>query len=442
MSNILNLDITKSLINPKDLKKYEEGLAAAEEKLWSGKEKLTDWVRLPLDYDETEINRIIEIAEKIKKQCQAFIVIGIGGSYIGARAAIAAMAPTNKKPEIYFAGFNISGTHHEELLDIIKDKDICLCVISKSGTTTEPLIAFSILKDVLYQKYGREEANKRIYAITDASKGLLIEEAKSEGYTYFEIPEEIGGRYSVLTAVGLLPIAVAGIDIKEILAGANTIAAELQPQNRLKLKNRLDMQSQSKAIPEPSVNGSIGNIIWQHVAIRNALFENGKKIEIFEYYEPRLLYFTEWLKQLFGESEGKDGRGIFPAALQFSTDLHSMGQFLQEGNQIFFETVLNIVDHKKDIIIPESAGQLLAGKSMNDINKAAMDGVISAHHSVGIPIIKIDIPELSPFYFGQMVYFFQATCALSSYLMGVNPFDQPGVEKYKSEMRKVLENND
>jgi len=421
MNRFIDLDFTRSLVEEKELSRYENQLKISNADLWSGREAFTGWVNLPLSYDKDEVQRIKETAEKIRKQCQVFIVIGIGGSYLGARAVINALKTEEDgyrvggPPEIYFAGQNLSGTYHSELIEKIKGKDLCLCVISKSGTTTESSIAFSILKDEVYKKYGRDEGNRRIYAITDAEKGILREETTREGYDSFVVPDDIGGRYSVLTAVGLLPIAVAGIDIDKLLEGA-ALAAE----TRLSSKRQERFYFSTLA------------------ATRLALLEKGKAIEIFEYYEPKLQYFAEWLKQLFGESEGKNGKGIFPAALQFSTDLHSMGQFLQEGNQIFFEMVLNVVNPQKDLIVPESAGSLLAGKSMNAVNQAAVKGVMAAHEAVGVPIIKLDIPELTPYYLGQMIYFFETVCALSGYLMGVNPFDQPGVENYKSEMRKVL----
>ncbi|MGI6727240.1 MAG: glucose-6-phosphate isomerase [Anaerovoracaceae bacterium] len=404
----LSLNISDSLVTEDRIMDYQSRLNENQSRLESGKDEFTGWVKLPFEYDQEEINRIIKTAAKIQNQCDAFVVIGIGGSYLGARAAIEMLKSSNKCiPDIYFAGQNISGTYHKELLEQIKDKDICLCVISKSGTTTETSIAFALLKECLIQKYGEEEAKQRIYAITDRKKGVLREEVKKEGYISFVVPDDIGGRYSVLTAVGLLPIAVAGIDIEAMLKGA---AAEARNKT----------------------NGFL------YAAIRNELFKRGKVIEIFEYYEPKLQYFGEWLKQLFGESEGKEGKGIFPATLQFSTDLHSMGQFLQEGNQIFFETVLNIIEPQKDLVVPEKVGGILAGKSMNQVNQAALKGVMAAHRSAGVPMIRIDIPSLTPYDFGQMVYFFERSCALSAYITGVNPFNQPGVENYKAEMRKML----
>lgn len=429
MSESIKLDLARSLVEPQTIAAWEGELLAAKEKLRSGQEPFTGWVSLPFDYDQQELSNIKAVAERIRKQCEVFIVIGIGGSYLGAQAAISALgsekgasekpaaaeeqaAEEQSAPEIYFAGQNLSGTYHKELLARIEGKELCLCVISKSGTTTESSVAFSILKDALYKKYGREEAAKRIYAITDAEKGILREETNREGYVSFVVPDDIGGRYSVLTAVGLLPIAVAGIDVEEMLAGAAAAAA---------------------AVGKPESESEL------LAAARISLLRRGKVIEVFEYYEPKLQFFAEWLKQLFGESEGKDGKGIFPAALQFSTDLHSMGQFLQDGNQVFFETVLNVLNPPEDLIVPASAGELLAGRSMNDINQAAVEGVIAAHEAAGVPIIKLEIPALTPHCFGQLVYFFETACALSGYLNGVNPFDQPGVESYKSEMRKVLQ---
>ena len=412
MSETLKLDLTRSLVPSWTIDACRDGLAAAKRRLWSGKEDFTDWVSLPFEYDRKELQDIMGVAEKIRKQCEVFIVIGIGGSYLGAQAAISALRTDKSGPEIYFAGQNLSGTYHKELLEKIQGKELCLCVISKSGTTTESSVAFAILKDELYKKYGREAGAERIYAITDAKKGILREEVNREGYTSFVVPDGIGGRYSVLTAVGLLPIAVAGIDVEAMLGGAAEAAA---------------------ASKEANADADL------LAATRISLLNQGKSVEIFEYYEPKLQFLGEWLKQLFGESEGKDGKGIFPAALQFSTDLHSMGQFLQDGSQIFFETVLNVANPPGDLTVPESAGELLAGRSMNDINQAAVEGVIAAHKATGVPIIKLDIPDLSPHCFGQMVYFFETVCALSGYLNGVNPFDQPGVESYKSEMRKVLQ---
>jgi len=410
MKKSLTLDLSDSLLSEHRLYGYEEQLAAGEARLCSKTEKFTGWVSLPFSYNREEVDRIKAAAEEIRGKCDAFVLLGIGGSYLGARAAIEMLGGRleKKSPTTYYAGHNLSGTYHSELLEELADKDVCLCVISKSGTTTETSIAFALLKDFLIRKYGKEEAGRRIVAITDAEKGTLREEVRKEGYKSFIVPSDIGGRYSVLSPVGLLPIAVAGIDIEEMLRGAADRAEKSEEEHL-------------------------------YAAVRNCLYQDGKRIEVFEYYEPRLQYFAEWLKQLFGESEGKEGKGIFPAALSFSTDLHSMGQFLQEGSPVFFETILNVVDPPGDLVVPESAGTILANKSMNQINRAALAGVMAAHRAAGISMVRIDIPSLCSYTFGQMVYYFEKACALSGYLLGVDPFDQPGVEHYKAEMRKVLE---
>ena len=410
----IGIDFNESALDKGQLAEKQKELSAGQRRLESGKEAFTGWVRLPEEINKKEIIRIKTAAADIRRKCDAFIVIGIGGSYLGARAAIEMLGKKGSLPQIYYAGHNISGTYHAELLEELEGKEICICVISKSGTTTEPGIAFALLKDLLICKYGKEEARRRIYAVTDRNIGVLREEADREGYESFVVPEDIGGRYSVLTAVGLLPISVAGIDIDEMLSGAKKM---MKPQ--LFLEDDAAM----------------------YAVARSRLFSSGKVIEVFESYEPRLFYFCEWLKQLFGESEGKQGKGIFPAALQFSTDLHSMGQFLQDGHQIFFETILNVEEPPEDLTVPESAGEHLAALSMNRVNRAAVYGVMAAHRKAGVPMIKIDIPALTPYYFGQLVYFFERACALSGYLSGVNPFDQPGVEEYKAEMRKVLKDS-
>lgn len=407
----LRADFTDSALSWPEIEVKKSEIEEADRRLHSGQEEYTGWVKLPQNFDRRELHRIKELASRIRNNYQAFVIVGIGGSYLGARAAIEILGQKGKGPEIYFAGQNISSTYHADLMDELEGKETCICVISKSGTTTEPAIAFALLKDMLIRKYGREEASRRIYAITDRSRGVLREEAEREGYESFVVPDDIGGRYSVLTAVGLLPVAVAGIDLDSMLKGAGEMAK-----------------------PVPFGNDEAA----QYAAVRNLLSTKGKNIEVFESYEPELFYFSEWLKQLFGESEGKEGKGVFPASLQFSTDLHSMGQFLQDGNQIFFETIINVVNPDRDLIVPEGAGEKLAGLSMNKVNKAAAEGVMAAHRKAGIPMIKIDIPALDPYYFGQMVYFFERACAISGYLSGVNPFDQPGVEDYKAEMRKAL----
>ena len=419
----LQLNIENAWVSEDEIQSCKDRLIDAHKRLHSGRDNYTGWVDYPIRYDHNEIDSINQIAEKIRCQCEVFIVIGIGGSYLGARAAVEMLSNTfynlsdlkeRKYPWIFFAGNNISGTYHNELLEAVKDKEISICVISKSGTTTESNIAFSLFKKLLQEKYG-ESASERIYVITDKEKGILREETKDKGYTNFIVPDDIGGRYSVLTPVGLLPIAVSGIDIKEMLKGAGDACRQYY---------HFDLKD---------------NPCCQYAAVRNILYERGKVIEVFEAYEPKFQYFAEWIKQLFGESEGKEGKGIFPVYLQFSTDLHSMGQFLQEGNQIFFETVLNAKNLDRDITIPEGSLDMFQGKSMNDINVKAMEGVLLAHIEDEIPNLRIDIPELSSYYFGQMVYFFEKSCALSGYLLNVNPFDQPGVEKYKRNMRELIE---
>ncbi len=408
----IRVDVRKCRIPEEALK---EGRARADgvlERLWSGEEEFTGWVRLPMEFDRDELERILRTAERIREQCRLLVVIGIGGSYLGTRAVLHALAGRSVPgcPEIRYAGHHLSGTAHAELLEEMEEKDTCLCVISKSGTTTESSIAFGILKDAMIRKYGPEAASARIYAVTDREKGILRQEVREEGYAAFDVPENIGGRYSVLTAVGLLPLAAAGVDIRELLRGAEAMA---------------------------------GDPLWDDEAVdygvaRYQLMNAGKAVEVFEYYEPQLRYLAEWLKQLFGESEGKEGKGLFPASLQLTSDLHSMGQFLQEGSPIVFETVLNVLRPDADLEIPPSAGALLAGKTMNQVNRIAVEAVIAAHEAAGVPVIRIDIPQLTAYYLGQLIYFFETTCAITAGLMGVNAFDQPGVEAYKAEMRRLL----
>jgi glucose-6-phosphate isomerase len=391
---------------------YTDKIAGIHEGLVSGKEAFTGWVGLPWRGGDEETARVAEAAARIREACDAFAVIGIGGSYLGARAAVEmtdVYTDAKDSPELLFAGLNISGSYHAKLIDGLAGRDFKLCVISKSGTTTEPNIAFAILKELLIKRYGKAEAVKRICAITDPAGGALRAEADAEGYESFVIPPDVGGRYSVLSPVGLLPMAVAGIDIHEVLAGAQRAAED-------------DMRELAASL----------------AATRKALLDGGKTVEVFEYYEPAMFMFSEWLKQLYGESEGKNGTGLFPTALSFSTDLHSMGQFLQEGNQIFFETVLDVLHSPRDLTAPASADPLLAGKSMNEVNRAATEGVIAAHRAANIPIVRVGVPDMSPYSFGMLVYFFELTCAYTGRLMGVDPFNQPGVEQYKREMKRLL----
>jgi len=386
------------------------------------------WVDLPYNYDKEEFARIKAAAEKIKSDSDVLVVIGIGGSYLGAKAAIDMLShsfynllPKDKRstPQIYFAGNSISSTYLADLVELIKDKDISVNVISKSGTTTEPSIAFRIFRDLLEKKYGKEGAAKRIYATTDKKKGALKKLADEEGYETFVIPDDVGGRYSVLTAVGLLPIAVSGADIDQMMKGAQDAATQY------------------------SVFSLKDNPCYQYAAIRNILYRKGKTIELMVNYEPALHYFSEWWKQLYGESEGKDQKGIFPAAVDFSTDLHSMGQYIQEGLRNLFETVINVSKPKKDIIIQEEKDDIdglnfLAGKTIDFVNKKAFEGTLLAHTDGKVPNLVVTIPEINEYYFGNLVYFFEKACGISGYLLGVNPFDQPGVEAYKKNMFALL----
>lgn len=386
------------------------------------------WLDLPHNYDREEFGRIQAAAAYIRENCDALVVIGVGGSYIGARSAIQLLSHTfynqlpkekRQAPEIYFAGHNLSATYLQHLVELLADKDICVNVISKSGTTTETAIAFRIFKGLLEQKYGRAEAQKRIFATTDKTKGALRQLAEEEGYGTFVIPDNIGGRYSVLTAVGLLPIAVNGIDIEQIMAGAAQAADHYNNPHLAE------------------------NHCYQYAAIRNILYKQGKEIELLVHYEPALHYFSEWWKQLFGESEGKDHKGIFPAAVQFSTDLHSMGQYIQQGRRHLFETVINIEKPPLEMTIPHDRQNLdglnyLADKSLNYVNKQAFKGTLWAHIDGGVPNLLLNVPEISPYYYGQLVYFFEKACAISGFLLGVNPFDQPGVEEYKKNMFALL----
>ena len=382
------------------------------------------WVNLPHDYDKEEFARIKNAAERIRNHSDALIVIGIGGSYLGARAAIEALSHTfhnqmENTTQIYFAGQNISATYVSHLLDVIKDKDISVNVISKSGTTTEPAIAFRIFRDLLEKKYGKEEARKRIFATTDRAKGALKTLADEEGYETFVIPDDVGGRYSVLTAVGLLPIAVAGLDIDKMMEGAQTAADKY---------NNPDLAT---------------NQCYQYAAVRNALYQKGKSIELLVNYEPSLHYVSEWWKQLFGESEGKNQKGLYPASVDFTTDLHSMGQYVQEGRRDLIETVISVKEPKLDLTIQEDKSNLdglnyLAGKTMDFVNKNAYQGTVLAHVDGGVPNLLVELDKLDEFTFGEMVYFFEKACGISGLLMGVNPFDQPGVEAYKKNMFALL----
>jgi len=386
------------------------------------------WVELPNAYDKAEFTRIKAAAEKIRSDSDALVVIGIGGSYLGARAAIEALSHSfynllpkseRKTPEIYFAGNNLSSTYLMELLEMLKGKDISVNIISKSGTTTEPALAFRVFREYMEKKYGKVEAGKRIYATTDKARGALKKLADEEKYESFVIPDDVGGRYSVLTPVGLLPIAVAGIDIDEMMKGAAD--AYITYSN-----------------PDVAENDC-----YKYAAARNALYRKGKTTEIVVNYEPSLHYFTEWWKQLYGESEGKDNKGIFPAGVDFTTDLHSMGQYIQEGVRNIFETILLVENPRKNMNIKEDKDNIdglnfLMGKDIDTVNKKAMQGTVLAHTDGGVPNFIVNIPQMNSYYFGNLVYFFEKACGISGYLLGVNPFDQPGVEAYKKNMFALL----
>ena len=421
----------KDFINEEEIKQIKPHVELANEILISKTGAGNDflgWLSLPEDYDKEEFSRIKNAAEKIKNDSEVLIVIGIGGSYLGAKAAIEFLShtfynnlPKEKRiyPEIYFAGTNMSSVYLNHLIDLIGDRDFSVNVISKSGTTTEPAIAFRVFKKMLEEKYGKEEAGKRIYATTDKSKGALKTLAKTEGYETFVVPDNVGGRFSVLTAVRLLPIAAAGIDIDELMRGAK------------------------EAMVDYSSNKLEENQVLQYAAIRNILHKKGKFLEVMVNYEPRIHYFAEWWKQLFGESEGKDGKGLYPSSADFSADLHSLGQYIQEGRRLFFETVVSIgkpeVEYKIELDEDDLDGlNFVAGKTLDYVNKKATDGVILAHIDGGVPNLTVNIPESTPYHLGYAFYFFEKACGVSGYLLGVNPFDQPGVEAYKKNMFALL----
>lgn len=386
------------------------------------------WIDLPVDYDKEEFARIKKAAAKIQGDSEVLLVIGIGGSYLGARAAIEFLRHSfynvvdksiRKTPEIYFVGNSISSTYIKHLIDVIGDRDFSINMISKSGTTTEPAIAFRVFKEMAEKKYGKEGAAKRIYATTDKARGSLKNLATEEGYESFVVPDDVGGRFSVLTAVGLLPIAVSGADIDKLMEGA--------AEGRKMALNA--------AFEE--------NDALQYAALRNIMLRKGKVIEILANYEPSAHYVSEWWKQLYGESEGKDQKGIFPASVDLTTDLHSMGQFIQDGSRTMFETVLNIETSREEILIGEEPVDLdglnyLAGKNVDFVNKSAMNGTILAHTDGQVPNFMINVPEVSEFYLGELFYFFEFACGVSGYLLGVNPFNQPGVESYKKNMFALL----
>jgi len=426
-----NYQFAKNFFNENELRQIKPYVELANEVLTSKSGAGNDflgWVELPENYDKDEFARIKKAAEKIKNDSEVLIVIGIGGSYLGAKAAIEFLShsfynnlPKDKRktPEIYFAGTNMSGVYLQHLIEVVGDRDFSVNVISKSGTTTEPAIAFRVFKKMLEEKYGKEEAAKRIYATTDKEKGALKTLATAEGYETFVVPDNVGGRFSVLTAVGLLPIAAAGINIDDLMAGAKDAMNDFANKN----------MDENQAL--------------QYAAVRNILHRKGKDLELMVNYEPRVHYLAEWWKQLFGESEGKDGKGLYPTSADFSADLHSLGQYIQEGKRLFFETVVSIGKPEVEFVIESDKDNLdglnfIAGKTLDYVNKKATDGVILAHIDGNVPNLGVNIPEATPYHLGYTFYFFEKACGVSGYLLGVNPFDQPGVEAYKKNMFALL----
>ncbi|MBM0066277.1 glucose-6-phosphate isomerase [Alkalicoccobacillus gibsonii] len=420
-----------SFFNEQEVKNLAPAVEAAHDSLHNGTGVGNDylgWIDLPVNYDKEEFARIEKAAEKIRQDSDVLLVVGIGGSYLGARAAIEALTHSfyntlssedRKSPQIFFVGQNISSTYVKDLFDVLGDKDVSVNVISKSGTTTEPAIAFRIFREFLEQKYGKAEARKRIYATTDSKRGALKTLATEEGYESFVIPDDVGGRFSVLTAVGLLPIAVSGLNIQSMMEGAAAART---------------------AYSNPSLEE---NEAYQYAAIRNLLYNKGKTTELFVNYEPSLHFVSEWWKQLFGESEGKDHKGLFPASVDFSTDLHSMGQYVQDGRRNIFETILNVQSVREEIVIEKAETDLdglnyISGQTMDFVNKKAFQGTMLAHTDGGVPNLVVNIPELNEYHFGYLVYFFEKACGISGYLLGVNPFNQPGVEDYKRNMFALL----
>ena len=433
MGSKVSFDYSKAgaFINAHEMESMKKITEAAKAELLGREGAGNDflgWIDLPVDYDKDEFARIKKAAEKIKGDSEVLVVIGIGGSYLGARAAIEFLRHSfynvvskeiRKTPEIYFAGNSISTTYLKHLIDVIGDRDFSVNIISKSGTTTEPAIAFRVFKEMLEKKYGKEGAAKRIYATTDKARGALKKLSDEEGYEEFVVPDDVGGRFSVLTAVGLLPIAVSGADIDKLMEGAAS-GREAALQNAFEENDAL-----------------------LYAAVRNILHRKGKGVEILANYEPSLHYVSEWWKQLYGESEGKDQKGILPASVDLTTDLHSMGQFIQDGSRIMYETVMEVEESAEEILIGEEPVDLdglnyLAGKSVDFVNKSAMNGTILAHTDGNVPNLLVKIPRQDEFSLGQLFYFFEFACGVSGYILGVNPFNQPGVESYKKNMFALL----
>ena len=422
----VKLDLKNTKIAEKDIMQYAELIAEIHEDLHKkskDKKEFLGWLELPTKYDKKEVEKIKKSAQKIREDSDILLVIGIGGSYLGARAVIEALTHTfynylekgqRKTPQILYVGNNLSPNYINDLIELIGNKDLSINVISKSGTTMEPAIAFRIFREFLENKYGLKEAKKRIYVTTDKKNGALKQIAKQEDYTTFVIPNDVGGRYSVLTPVGLLPIATAGIDIDKLLEGAK-FAQEKYLDKNLKY-----------------------NDCYKYAVVRNMLYRDRKSMEILVSYEPKLHYIIEWWKQLFGESEGKNGKGLYPTGVEFTTDLHSLGQYIQEGKRNLFETVINIKESETDLKIKQDELNYLVGKGLDEINKKAMEGTIKAHVEGNVPNIVITMDKLNAYNLGHLIYFFELACAVSGSILGVNPFDQPGVEKYKSNMFSLL----
>jgi glucose-6-phosphate isomerase len=429
----LSFDYSKALefVSQEEIDNFENTVNLAKETLINKKGAGSDflgWIDLPVNYDKEEFDRIKKAAKKIQGDSEVLVVIGIGGSYLGAKACIEALSHSfytlldkskRKFPHIVFCGNSISEKYLNDLAQALEDKDYSINVISKSGTTTEPAIAFRVLKKALIKKYGEEEAKRRIYATTDKSKGALKKLTDEEGYESFVVPDDIGGRYSVLTAVGLLPIAVSGIDIDKLMLGAQ--------------------RARKSALEDPYKE----NAALLYAALRNIIHRKGKSVEILANYEPSLHYVSEWWKQLYGESEGKDNKGIFPASVDLTTDLHSMGQFIQEGSRILYETVISIEKPLVNMLLEKEEKDTdgmnyLTGKSIDFVNKSAMNGTMLAHTDGGVPNLSIILPELSEEYIGELFYFFEFACGVSGYILAVNPFNQPGVESYKKNMFALL----
>ncbi len=427
----ISLNLKNAGITKKSIMEYKEQVENIHKDLHrraNDEKDFVGWLELPTNYDKKEFARIKKAAKKIKKESDILVVIGIGGSYLGARAVIEALTSSfynmlpnkqRKFPQVLYVGNNLSPNYINELIEYIGNKDFSINVISKSGTTTEPAVAFRIFREILENKYGIDEARSRIYATTDKEKGALKTLAESEGYEQFVVPDNVGGRYSVLTAVGLLPIAVAGIDIDKLMEGER-LAQERYNDSNLKY-----------------------NECYQYAVVRNILYKLYKNTEILVNYEPKMHYFTEWWKQLFGESEGKEQKGIFPAGVDFTTDLHSMGQYIQEGRRNLFETVISIEEPNSDITIPSDDDNLdglnyLSGKGLDYVNKKAMEGTVQAHVSGDVPNIIINLKQLNETSIGELIYFFEKACAVSGMILGINPFNQPGVEEYKKNMFKLL----